>query len=249
MILTIDIGNTSAKWALFRAGEFIHTERLTDAWQDTLSRICTDYGLPHRVLISNVAGPQPELEHALSLCYATDRDGPQAVEVDWLNWETPEASRWLSQIPLGLGADRLAADVGARQLAPHSTLLVVDAGTCLTFDVIGEDGRILGGSISPGVALRLKAMHDHTAALPLLQPEGASPVVGHDLETAMRGGCLNGLRWEIEGYVRHLVSMGYDDLHVFYTGGNELPLAPDVEVRITHDPLLVMRGLIAIYAA
>lgn len=243
MTLTIDIGNTSAKWAIFRTGDIVHSERLSDAWQDTLSRITLDFGVPRRVLISNVAGPQPELVEAL---HAWEQ---LAVKVQWLTWQSAEASRWVSDIPMGLGADRLAADAGARQLENDATLLVVDAGTCLTFDVIAKDGRILGGSISPGIELRLKAMHDHTAALPLLRPEGEAPVVGYDLMTAMRGGCLNGLRWEIEGYVRHLVSEGYSDLRVFYTGGNDLQLAPDVEARLIHDPLLVMRGLMAIYAA
>lgn len=250
MILTIDIGNTSAKWTLFRTPQrLVHSARLIDAWQITLPRICTEYGLPSRVLISCVAGPQPDLEQALHhYSELAVRSGMQP-DVRWLTWDVPEAAKWLSNIPQGLGADRLAADAGARQIDPHHPLLVVDAGTCLTFDFIGADGRILGGSISPGLGLRLKSMHDYTAALPLLQLDGEAPVVGVDLETAMRGGCLNGLRWEIEGYVRHLVEGGYEDLHVFYTGGNDFRLAPDVEARLTHDPLLVMRGLLAIYAA
>lgn len=246
MILTIDIGNTSAKLALYTAeaaahpatAQALHFERLNTQWQDTLEHLVQTYGKPTQALISNVAGPQPELKNALQA---------QGIPTSWLQWDTPQAEQFLRNIPQGLGADRLAADIGARVMAPAKDLLVVDAGTCLTFDVIAADGAYIGGSISPGIGLRLKAMHDHTAALPLLQPEGPAPVVGTDLDTAMRGGCLNGLRWEIEGYVRHLIAAGHANLHVFYTGGNDLMLAPDVDRYVHHDAHLIFRGLLALY--
>lgn len=245
MILTIDIGNTSAKLAIYReedarhpaSAEATHYERVTESWGETLGRLTRLYGPIEKAVVSNVAGPQKALGSALA---------ETGIETLWVCWDMPEASAFLREIPMGLGADRLAADVGARIMAPEKDILVVDAGTCLTFDAIRKDGVYVGGNISPGIGLRLKAMHDHTAALPLLLPEGDAPVVGTDLETAMRGGCLNGLRWEIEGYVRHLRTHGYPELQAFYTGGNDLQLAADVENCITHDSHLIFRGLLAI---
>lgn len=238
MILTIDIGNTSAKLAIMDSLAAVHFERLTECWDSTLQKLANKFGTPDAVVISNVAGPQPELEDSLSRLHWS---------CEWISWDDERASHILTNIPQGLGADRLAADIGARHLAPESDLLVVDAGTCLTFDVIDHTGRYLGGNISPGISLRLQAMHDHTAQLPLYTPEGPAPVIGTDLETAMRGGCLNGLRWEIEGYVRHLLAQGMTSLRVFYTGGNDLNLATDIEPLVIHDPLLIHKGLVTFY--
>lgn len=238
MILLIDIGNTSAKYALCRDGRIVVTDRVSGSWATVGSHIITTYGMPEQVLISNVAGPQPELE---ALLYSL------RMEARWLSWDTPEAQRFFTAIPPGLGADRLAADVAACTMAPDADVLVVDAGTCLTFDIINASRTYVGGSISPGMGLRLKAMHDHTAALPLLTPQGDAPVIGTDIYTAMRGGCCNGMRWEIEGYVRHLVANGFPDLRVFCTGGDAPVLADDVSVRVTHHPHLVFQGLLEVY--
>lgn len=238
MTLTIDIGNTSTKFALYQQGELVVFGRLQECWESTLTQLLGK-GEIECALISNVAGPQPELIQALDKHH---------IPAQWLTWTSPEVTRFLSNIPEGMGADRLAADIAARQLFPNEDLLVVDAGTCITFDVIRKNGSYAGGSISPGIGLRLKAMHDYTAALPLLQPEGEAPVVGTDIYTAMRGGCVNGLKWEIEGYIRYLKANFSPTLRTFYTGGNNLALAEDVEESVIHDSMLVMKGLLAAYS-
>ena len=125
---------------------------------------------------------------------------------------------------------------------PNAPLLVIDAGTCLTFDVIDATHSFAGGNISPGVELRLKAMHEHTAALPLISVEGELPDLGYDTATAIRGGAINGVKFEIEGYIR-MCRKRFPDLHVFYTGGNQFEFSSDVAPCITHDPHLVLRGL------
>ena len=142
----------------------------------------------------------------------------------------------------------MAADIGARSMMPEHTLLIIDAGTCLTFDVIGRDGTILGGAISPGINLRLKAMHEHTAALPLLDAEGEHPILGYDTPTSMRSGAINGIRWEIEGYIRTMQKM-YPDLHVFMTGGDDMEFPEDLQHIITREPLLVQKGLLAAFTS
>ena len=258
MTCTIDIGNTSAKLVLWTPeGSYVHFSRLSGTWSEAFAALAAQYCRFSRVYISNVAGPQPELEAALAELQqqsgtlpSSPAGGPQSggLEVRWLTWDLPEASRWVSNIPAGLGADRLAAIVGARAAAPDSDLIVVDAGTCLTFDVVRRDGRIMGGNISPGVALRLKAMHEHTAALPLFGPEGDAPEMGFDLPTAMRGGAVNGVKWEIEGFTR-AIWRTMPEARLFSTGGNLFDFAPDVAARTTCDPLLVHKGLIEFFGA
>lgn len=221
MYLIFDIGNTRMKVCLADNNSIQPTE----CWQQYLHEA-------EEVLVSNVAG-----KDALPIEVSSH---PQCRI---LTWQSPEAALWLKGIPAGLGSDRVAADMGARSLYPTRPLLIIDAGTCLTFDVIASDGTILGGAISPGVSLRLKAMHEHTAALPLLDTHGDHPVLGYDTSSAMRSGAINGMRWEIEGYIRHILAE-YPDLHVFFTGGDCIDFSADLQSIISFEPLLVQKGLL-----
>ena len=223
MHILFDIGNTRMKVSVADNNGIIPAEN----WKELLTDADT-------VMVSNVAGDKA-LPHEIA----------EHPRCHILTWQSPEASWWLKDIPAGLGADRVAADIGARSIRPNQTLLIIDAGTCLTFDVIGRDGSILGGAISPGISLRLKAMHEHTAALPLLDVQGEHPVLGYDTHTSMRSGAINGVRWEIEGYIRHIMSM-YPDLHVFFTGGDNIEFPGDLQEIVSCDRLLVQKGLLAV---
>ena len=224
MKLLFDIGNTRMKVSTAEHGNITPTEN----WLELLH-------VAENVLVSNVAGPE-----ALPKEVALHRN------CKILTWESLEAGPWLKKIPAGLGADRVAADIGARSIRPNQTLLIIDAGTCLTFDVIAKEGSIVGGAISPGISLRLKAMHEHTAALPLLEPAGEHPILGYDTPTSMRSGAVNGVKWEIEGYIRSILA-SYPDLHVFFTGGDGTEFPKDLQPIITCDTLLVQKGLLAAF--
>ena len=226
MYILLDIGNTRLKASTADCNSIYPNEN----WLDF-----TD--IAEEILVSNVAGSD-----------ALPKEVARSPKCKFLTWQSPEAREWLKDRPAGLGADRVAADIGARSMMPEHTLLIIDAGTCLTFDVIGRDGTILGGAISPGINLRLRAMHEHTAALPLLDAEGEHPVLGYDTPTSMRSGAINGIRWEIEGYIRTMQKM-YPDLHVFMTGGDDMEFPEDLQHIITREPLLVQKGLLAAFTS
>lgn len=226
MYILLDIGNTRLKASTADCNSIYPNEN----WLDF-----TD--IAEEILVSNVAGSD-----------ALPKEVARSPKCKFLTWQSPEAREWLKDIPAGLGADRVAADIGARSMMPEHTLLIIDAGTCLTFDVIGRDGTILGGAISPGINLRLRAMHEHTAALPLLDAEGEHPVLGYDTPTSMRSGAINGIRWEIEGYIRTMQKM-YPDLQVFMTGGDDMEFPEDLQHIITREPLLVQKGLLAAFTS
>lgn len=226
MYILLDIGNTRLKASTADSNSIYPNEN----WLDF-----TD--IAEEILVSNVAGSD-----------ALPKEVARSPKCKFLTWQSPEAREWLKDIPAGLGADRVAADIGARSMMPEHTLLIIDAGTCLTFDVIGRDGTILGGAISPGINLRLRAMHEHTAALPLLDAEGEHPVLGYDTPTSMRSGAINGIRWEIEGYIRTMQKL-YPDLHVFMTGGDDMEFPEDLQHIITREPLLVQKGLLAAFTS
>lgn len=118
-----------------------------------------------------------------------------------------------------LGADRIAAAVGARAVAPvGSELLVIDAGSCITIDRISAGGVFLGGNISPGIALRLRAMHEYTNRLPLVEELGNAPKYGSTTEEAMRSGVLRGLIFEMNAYIEEALTED-PDLVTILTGG------------------------------
>lgn len=144
--------------------------------------------------------------------------------------------------PHTLGLDRIAAVVGASMQRPGVPVLIVDAGTCVTYDLLTADGTFVGGNIAPGIRLRLLAMHEHTGKLPLIGDEGEIPEIGFSTETAMRAGAILGVAYEIEGYIARLRE-NYPGLFVFLTGGDALKLAAKIKSRIFVDENLVLTGL------
>ena len=152
----------------------------------------------------------------------------------------PITSRYRS--PETLGSDRLAAVVGASSLRPGKDLLIIDAGTCITYEVIDARGNYWGGNIAPGMQMRLRALHEFTARLPLVEAEGEVPGMGYDTETAIRSGVLRGMKYEIEGYIKSMRSK-FPNLEIFLTGGNRINFDTNIKNLIFTDKYIVPRGL------
>lgn len=125
--------------------------------------------------------------------------------------------------PQTLGRDRIATAVGAWGIAQRldnaSDVLVIDAGTALTYDLITANGCFIGGNIAPGLALRFKSLHEHTGQLPLIDADGDTPVVGYDTPTAIRSGVVLGMLGEVRSYLADL-KLSHPNLMVFITGGD-----------------------------
>jgi type III pantothenate kinase len=144
--------------------------------------------------------------------------------------------------PDTLGPDRLAAVAEACMQQPGRDLLVIDSGTAITYDLVTADGLYVGGNISPGIGMRLKALHHYTGKLPLVDKEGDRVSVGDTTETAIREGVLQGVDYEIDGYIR-AYTLKYPELLVFLTGGNAFLLDNRLKNRTFADNLLVVKGL------
>lgn len=247
MRLLIDIGNTSAKIAVCQGEDIIHFERREENWGSLFDRITDNFSI-NSCIVSNVARVDNELLITLER---------QVFPVTWLTYKTECPVKRECVAPDGLGADRWAADIGAMSLLRKKaamsedgkwdmpTLLVIDAGTCITYDLIAPDGHFIGGNISPGVELRLKSMHEHTALLPLIHSDGETPFMGYDTETAMRSGAVVGAELEIEGFVRRTLEL-YDDAQIFITGGDHFNFSDDILKRVNIEPMLVFKGLMCI---
>lgn len=146
------------------------------------------------------------------------------------------------QTPQTLGMDRLAAAVGAWSMKPGNNILVVDAGTAITLDLVSARGVYMGGNISPGINLRLKALHEYTGALPLVEAEGKTPAFGYNTQTAVRSGVVRGVRNELLGYIKAM-EPEYPSLLIFLTGGDTDFFDIRGKKTIFAVPDLVFRGM------
>lgn len=161
--------------------------------------------------------------------------------------DTPIPLKIKYRTPHTLGSDRLAAAIGAQGEAPGRNILVIDAGSAITIDFVDADGHFWGGNISPGVKMRLTALHQQTSRLPLISKEGETPTLGYDTETAIRSGVIRGICHEIDGYIYEFREK-YPDVLVFLTGGDEKTLIGNIKNRIFADKFLVAKGLNRILA-
>ena len=230
--MIIDIGNTVAKLVAFDGDEPVEEVRTCNDSLSALAAFAAKYAFTH-----GIVGAVKELS-----AEAEDQLRRLCIPILRFSHRTPVPVTNCYRTPETLGADRLAAAVGARSLKPGKDLLIIDAGTCVTYEVIDAKGNYWGGNIAPGMQMRLRALHEFTAKLPLVQPEGDVPGMGYDTETAIRSGVLRGMKYEIEGYIRSMLKK-YPDLLVFLTGGDKINFDTTIKSIIFADKFIVPRGL------
>jgi type III pantothenate kinase len=144
--------------------------------------------------------------------------------------------------PETLGADRLACAVGASVIFPGKNVLSIDAGTCIKYDIVDRSGSYLGGSISPGITMRLNALHTFTGKLPQVAPAPLKGFIGKDTRSSILTGVVQGAVYELEGFVRHY-KKEFSGLKIILTGGDAPRLAKHLNFSIFATPDLVLVGL------
>ena len=141
-----------------------------------------------------------------------------------------------------MGKDRLAAVAGAIGLYPNTNLLVIDAGTAITYELINSKHEFLGGNISPGMTIRYKALNEFTSKLPLLSASDETPLIGQSTKEAIQAGVQNGVLFEIQGLINELSSQ-YPSIKTIITGGDAEFFARKLKNPIFVHPNLVLIGL------
>lgn len=220
MNLIVDIGNSTAKAAVFKDGEMVLRKRLNANLEDGIAMIIEEFDID-ACAYSSVGKVRPEVDEAIKHMV------PEVFHVTG-ETATPLICDYLT--PETLGADRLAAAVGAAYCCPGHDLLIVDAGTCITYDYVSASGHYLGGNISLGMGMRLRALHEQTARLPLVSAEGEAPLIGRNTQQAIRTGVIRGMDYEIKSYIRDMRQQ-HADARVFLTGGNGYRFAQEYEVE------------------
>ena len=227
MYLTIDFGNTASKYALFNEGGILHSHGVYNDVSDFV-----DQGLKG-CIFSTVRKEVPWLTGLDCPVHLFSSSMSLPVK---MGYETPET----------LGADRLAGVLGAKWLLGRDGMsgacLVIDAGTCITYDWLTPEGEYLGGSISPGLHMRYLALHQQTGKLPLVSHEVFENQLGSNTNESILCGVQQGVWGESHRQIEHFLEK-YPKGAVFITGGDALFLAEQQKTKIFVEPLLVHYGL------
>jgi type III pantothenate kinase len=235
--LVIDIGNTLIKAAIFEGDEMVFTDHYPYFDNQVLDALFERYSV-EKSIISTVKKQteawQAQLAQQTQLIYFNT-----AMATDINNhYKTPHT----------LGLDRLASIIGANHLYPQQNSLVIDGGTCITYDFIDGGANYYGGSISPGLNMRYKALNHYTAALPVVKYDKDFDLnTGVDTETAIRSGVQNGIKHELTGFIESYANYS-PQLNIILTGGDGVFFDTLLKNSIfapyiKNEPYLVLKGL------
>ena len=196
MNLCIDQGNSRTKVALFKDGVIVKNLLYRSFTSVDVERLFSLYPITQSI-VSSVANMEPAVINALN------RLSKKFVLFDHL---TPLPIKNCYQTPETLGHDRIAAAVGAAHLCPGQNLLIIDAGSAVTYDFVSAEQGYLGGNIAPGIKMRLTALNQMTKRLPKVEvePDALTPLFGKNTKEAMAAGVVRGLVFEVKGYMRQL---------------------------------------------
>lgn len=232
MNLVIDIGNSSAKLGLFDNNILINNTIIHIIDADSLQKF-VNLTKPERVIISDVGNKNNEFKKNIFELF------PNTIQLDR---DTPLPFRNDYSTLSSLGYDRIAAVAGALAQYPGKDVLVVDAGTAITYDIITRDAVYPGGNISPGLNLRFKALNSFTGKLPLISFEENFPIIGTNTKEAILAGVIQGITNEIDGFIEAF-KQKYPELITVFTGGDAPRFVNRLKNPIFASPFLVLNGL------
>ncbi len=228
MQLAIDAGNSSIKYGLFKKNKLLINGRLSKG-ESLKSNISEKHFKKITTIIScsvlnnlNIT----DLPNGNHILINKDSNFPFPI-----HYESTKT----------LGIDRIVACSGA--YSDKTDLLVIDAGSCITYDFIKQDKGYLGGVISPGIKMRFRSMNNFTDKLPLISKFDNNPeVLGTSTELCLKSGTINGIVHEINGFIQYFNSKS-SKLKVFLTGGDSIFLGAELKSGIFVDQNLVLKGL------
>lgn len=233
MNLIIDAGNTSVKLAVFDIGTMVSLQKVGPAdFSEKIKEIFDGFPGIRRAIVSSVGFlGKKELNVVILFC-----------PVHLLGHRSKIPFKNSYATPQTLGVDRIALATAAFYFNPRGNTLVIDAGTCITYDMVNDYGEYLGGAISPGVAMRYKAMHQQTSKLPLLEAEDILDFIGNSTETSIHSGVVNGVCTEIDGLIDQY-NTRFTDLTVILTGGDAQFLSKRLKNTIFAHSNFLLEGL------
>jgi type III pantothenate kinase len=229
--LTIDVGNTKIKAGVFNEDVLDEIFVFEKKEVHSIKNIIKKNNITHSIL-SNVGNENDEIESFLS----------EQTQFLKLNRQTKLPFHNNYKSPETLGMDRVSAVAGSLHFFSNTNCLIIDAGTCITYDFISSDKNYFGGAIAPGLQMRLNAMHQFTKKLPQLSFSEIDDFVGNTTETSMLSGAFYGMLNEINETISRYEQQ-YGTLQVITCGGDSILFDKHIKRSIFAAPYLVLYGL------
>ncbi len=232
--LCFDFGNTRKKAAIFQDAELEQVMVLPDDSVETIQSLINQFQ-PTKSILSSVIDHNTAIEELL----ASKTKFHKLSHLTKVAFTTPVGK------PETIGADRLALAAAAVHYYPDKNNLVIGLGTCVTYNFINKYHEFVGGAISPGMEMRLKALNYYTAKLPLIKADSNLPLIGYDTTTNILTGVVLGMAKEMDGFIEAYRER-FRNFNVLLTGGDIVYLASHLKNKIFADPDLIFKGLYAI---
>jgi type III pantothenate kinase len=232
--ICFDFGNTRLKAAIFINKALTELRVLENDDLATIQALLDEFK-PDKTILSSVIHHNKAMEELLASQSKFHHLGPNSL----INFTTPVGK------PETIGADRLALVAAAVDLYPKQHNLIISLGTCITYNFVNIAHEFIGGSISPGMQMRFRAMHEQTALLPLIEASKEFTLVGYDTKTNLLSGVILGMAAEIDGIIAAYADK-YGNFNVLLTGGDISYFVPHIKKRIFADQNLIYKGLYAI---
>ena len=232
--LVLDLGNTNQKAAIFNNAELQSIIIVPELRPDLLDSFIDQQATvkPFSCLMASVVPVEPSLVTYLTANYRFAQLSYAMPLPITLNYQTPET----------LGADRIAAATAISYRSPNQTSLSIIAGSCIIYDLVDKNKVYQGGAISPGLEMRLKALNTFSKKLPLVPLQPFDELTGATTHQSILSGVLNGIAFEIDGFIEHL-KLKYPDINVFVSGGDLNYFDKRLKNNIFAVPNLVLEGL------
>jgi type III pantothenate kinase len=233
MILTIDVGNTRIKGAVFENDTFLEQFLFEpNELQNAIENILIQYPKTSDLVVASVGN----LGNDAFLNFGTK------VIVHFVSHKDAFPFLNAYATPHTLGIDRMVLATGATLRYPNQNRLIIDAGTCVTYDFVSQDDVYLGGAISPGLRLRYESLHNYTAKLPLLESECPDYFIGNSTANSIHSGVVNGLAHEIDGFIEEYRTR-YSNFIIILTGGDAEFLAKRLKNTIFANSNFLLESL------
>ncbi|MDD7913493.1 type III pantothenate kinase [Polaribacter ponticola] len=232
MNLAVDVGNTRVKVAVFEKDKVVGLlvfNRVVIISE--LKKIIKKHKISSAIISSVAILPPNKLKKL-----------EEMVPFLFVSSQTNVPFKNLYSTPKTLGVDRIALVCGAVSKFPQKNVLIIDAGTCITYDFVNEKQEYLGGAISPGIKIRYKSLNNYTSKLPLLNTKEPVGFIGKSTEESINSGVVNGVIQEIEGIINQYKKK-YTDLTVVLTGGDTIFLSKQLKSSIFANQNFLLEGL------
>ncbi|MFP4845152.1 type III pantothenate kinase [Winogradskyella sp. PE311] len=233
MNLIVDVGNTFVKFAVFQDDKLIYKVSFElSEFKKEFKLLKKEFPELRKAIVSSVGRLSKKQIDII------DED----LKLHELNYKTKLPFKSLYKTPKTLGVDRIALVSGSVSQFPYKNVLIIDAGTCITYDFVTSENDYLGGAISPGIRLRYQSLNNLTANLPLLEKDKPKTIIGDSTESSIHSGVVIGIIKEIDGVIEEYRAK-HQDLTVILTGGDANFLSNQLKNSIFANSNFLLEGL------